>query len=81
MSEIKEEALGTLELSEPITSEKELTFIQRLSRLLSVKSLVTVILTIVFAYMSITGAINAEQFQTIFTVIISFYFGTQAVKE
>jgi len=61
--------------------QRELTFIQRAARLLSVKSLVTVILTGVFAYLSIVGAVTAEQFQTIFTVIISFYFGTQAKKE
>ncbi len=63
------------------TIEKELTFMQRLARLLSVKSIVTIILTCVFAYLSIIGVIVAEQFQTIFTVIISFYFGTQAKKE
>lgn len=61
--------------------QRELTFIQRAARLLSVKSLVTVILTGVFAYLSIVGTVTAEQFQTIFTVIISFYFGTQAKKE
>lgn len=61
--------------------ERELTFMQRLARLLSVKSIVTLILTSVFAYLAITGVIVAEQFQTIFTVIISFYFGTQAKKE
>ena len=27
------------------------------------------------------GAIKADQFFTIFTVVISFYFGTQAVKD
>jgi hypothetical protein len=78
MEEIKE---GTLEMLQPITLERELTFLQRLARLLSVKSLVTLILTGVFAYLSMTGVIVAEQFQTIFTVIISFYFGTQAKKE
>lgn len=61
--------------------QRELTFTQRAARLLSVKSLVTVILTGVFAYLSIVGTVTAEQFQTIFTVIISFYFGTQAKKE
>lgn len=66
---------------EKFEEERELTFIQRLARLLSVKSIVTLILTSVFAYLSITGVIVAEQFQTIFTVIISFYFGTQAKKE
>lgn len=63
------------------SNERELTFTQRLARLLSVKSIVTIILTCVFAYLSIIGIIVAEQFQTIFTVIISFYFGTQAKKE
>lgn len=51
-----------------------------LSRLLSVKSIVTILLTIVFSFLSINGTINADQFITIFTVIISFYFGTQYEK-
>lgn len=76
MSEIKEEALEVLQ---PI--ERELTFLQRLARLLSVKSLVTVILTSVFAYLSIIGKVEPQQFMTIFTTIIAFYFGTQAKKE
>lgn len=48
-----------------------------LINLLKVKSIVTIILTIVFAYLSIIGIINGEQFLTIFSVIIAFYFGTQ----
>lgn len=48
-----------------------------LSKLLTVKSLVTLALTVVFCSLSITGAISGEQFLTIFTVVISFYFGTQ----
>lgn len=48
--------------------------------LLKVKSIVTVILTLVFAYLSITGAISGEQFLTIFSVVIAFYFGTQYQK-
>ena len=55
--------------------------IKRISNLLTIKSLVTLILTIVFAYLSVTDVINGEQFLTIFSVIIAFYFGTQAVKE
>lgn len=54
---------------------------ERLSRLLTVKSIVTILLTAVFAYLAITGAVTAEQFLTVFTVIIAFYFGTQATKE
>ena len=53
---------------------------QRLASLLTVKSLVTVILTAVFAAMAGTGRVTAEQFLTVFTVVIAFYFGTQAEK-
>lgn len=53
---------------------------ERFSKLLSVKSIVTVVLTAVFAFLSVTGKVTAEQFLTIFTVIISFYFGTQFEK-
>ena len=48
-----------------------------LTKLLTVKSLVTLSLTAVFCALSVTGAISGEQFLTIFTVVISFYFGTQ----
>lgn len=54
---------------------------ERLSKLLSVKSIVTIFLTIIFGYMCITDQITADQFLTIFSVVIAFYFGTQAVKE
>lgn len=54
---------------------------EKLTRLLTVKSLVTLILTIVFAFLSIVGTISGSEFLTIFTVIISFYFGTQTKKE
>ena len=52
-----------------------------IQKLLTVKSIVTIVLTIVFSYLSIIGRIDGGQFLTIFTVIISFYFGTQTVKE
>lgn len=47
------------------------------SKLLTVKSIVTLALTVVFCALSVTGAVTGEQFLTIFTVVISFYFGTQ----
>ena len=53
--------------------------VKRLGNLLSVKSLVTLVLTIVFAYQSVTGAIS-QDFMTIYAVIIAFYFGTQSQK-
>ena len=50
-----------------------------IANLLSVKSLVTIVLTIVFAYMAVTGKIS-QDFMTIYAVIIAFYFGTQSQK-
>lgn len=53
---------------------------EKLTKLLNVKSIVTIALAGVFSYLSITGTIQPQQFMTIFTTIIAFYFGTQATK-
>lgn len=53
--------------------------VNRLSNLLSVKSIVTLVLTAVFAYMAVTNQIT-QDFMTIYAVIIAFYFGTQSQK-
>lgn len=55
------------------------TIIKRLSNLLSVKSLVTLVLTGVFAFMACTNQIS-QDLMTIYAVIIAFYFGTQSQK-
>lgn len=52
---------------------------KRVANLLSVKSLVTLTLTAVFAYMAVMGKIS-QDFMTIYAVIIAFYFGTQSQK-
>lgn len=51
-----------------------------LQNLLTVKSIVTIILTLVFSYLSVAGRISGEQFLTIFSVVVAFYFGTQYQK-
>ena len=53
---------------------------RRLANLLSIKSLVTLALTAVFAYLTCSGGVTAEQFLTVFTVVIAFYFGPQAER-
>lgn len=55
------------------------TIIKRLGTLMSVKSLVTLVLTGVFAFMACAGKIS-QDFMTIYAVIIAFYFGTQSQK-
>lgn len=53
--------------------------LKRLGALMSVKSLVTLVLTGVFAYMACASRIS-QDFMTIYAVIIAFYFGTQSQK-
>ena len=54
---------------------------KRFANLLTVKSIVTVTLTVVFAALALRGTISGTEFLTIFTVVIGFYFGTQRVSE
>lgn len=54
--------------------------IKRLANLLTIKSLVTLVATVVFAILAMRDSISGEQFLTIFTMIVGFYFGTQAGK-
>ena len=53
--------------------------LKRIGALMSVKSLVTLVLTGVFAFMACAGSIS-QDFMTIYAVIIAFYFGTQSQK-
>lgn len=55
------------------------TFKKRLANLLTVKSLVTLILTSVFAFLAVTQQI-AQDFMTVYAVVIAFYFGTQSQR-
>lgn len=48
-----------------------------LSKLCTVKSLVTLILTGVFAYLAASGQVGPDLYMTVYTVVVSFYFGTQ----
>ena len=57
--------------------EKSIT--QRLAALLSVKSLVTLTLTAVFAALTLRGGVSQE-FMLVYTTVIAFYFGTQTQK-
>lgn len=52
------------------------TVLNRIAKLLCVKSVVTLVLTAVFAVLALKGSVS-QDFMTIYAVIISFYFGTQ----
>jgi uncharacterized membrane protein len=54
--------------------------VKRLAALLSVKSIVTIVLTAVFAALALRETISGSDFLTVFLMVISFYFGTQSQK-
>lgn len=54
---------------------------KRLANLLTIKSLVTLAFTVVFCWLAARCFITGDQFLTLFTVVIGFYFGTQAEKK
>lgn len=55
--------------------------LKKLCNLINVKTIVTILLTIVFCILALKSIINGEQFLVIFTTVIAFYFGTQHEKK
>lgn len=51
---------------------------ERLNKLLTVKSIITILLTVVVVVLALKGEFNIED---IYLMIVAFYFGTQAKKE
>ena len=54
--------------------------LERLEKLIDVKSIMTLMLTAGFVGLNCAGEISGDQFLTLFTMIVGFYFGTQAQK-
>ena len=53
---------------------------EKLAKLIDVKSIMTLLLTAGFVGLTCTGEISGQEYLTIFTMIVGFYFGTQAEK-
>lgn len=53
---------------------------EQFSKLIDVKSIITICLLLVFCYLAVIKVIAGEQFLTVFITVIGFYFGTQAEK-
>lgn len=60
--------------------EKTISVIEALAKLMDVKSLVTIALTIGFIVMAVSNSLTSE-YQSVYLVVISFYFGTQYEKK
>ena len=53
----------------------------RVTKLIDVKSIMTLTLTYAFVLLVCRGTIDGDNFMAIFTMIVGFYFGTQATKK
>ncbi len=56
-------------------------FLKQIAKLIDVKSIITLVLTVVFAILSVRGVISNSEFLSVFTLIIGFYFGVQHAKK
>lgn len=54
---------------------------KELKKLIDVKSIVTLVLTILFCVLSLKQIIDGQSVMTIYTTVIAFYFGTQYQKK
>ena len=54
---------------------------ERILKLLSIKSIITIILTVVFAFLSFRERVSPAEFLVIFTVVINSYFEAQRNKK
>lgn len=54
--------------------------LEKITKLIDVKSIVTLMLTIIFCVLTVKGFVPQE-FITIYMMIIGFYFGTQHAKK
>lgn len=51
---------------------------EELKKLIDLKSIITIILVLVFSFLTITGKITPDQFLPILTMIITFYFAKKS---
>jgi hypothetical protein len=54
--------------------------LKNLANLIKVKTLVTLVVISVFAYLAVSGAITADNVMIVVSTVIAFYFGTQHEK-
>ena len=52
-------------------------FLKNLAALIKVKTIVTLIVVVVFAVLALRGGLQPDTVMTIVTMVVAFYFGTQ----
>ena len=56
-------------------------FLKNLASLIKVKTIVTLVVLLVFAILALAGKITADNVMVITSTVVSFYFGTQHEKK
>ena len=55
--------------------------LKNIANLVKVKTIVTIVIVAIYAYLAVTGKITADNVMIITSMVVSFYFGTQAEKK
>ena len=55
--------------------------LENMANLVKVKTIVTLVVTVVFAVLALRGIISAENVMIIISMVVSFYFGTKHEKK
>lgn len=55
-------------------------FLKKISKLIDVKSIISIATTFVFCYLALSKYLSAEVFISVYSIIVGFYFGTQYEK-
>lgn len=55
--------------------------LKNLADLLKVKTIVTLVVITIFAFLAVEGKIAADNVMLIVTMVVSFYFGTQMERK
>lgn len=51
--------------------------IKNIADLIKVKTIVTIVVVAIYAFLAVTGKITADNVMIITSMVVSFYFGTQ----
>ena len=55
--------------------------VENIANLIKVKTIVTLVVALVFAVLAIRGTISPDNVMIIISMVVSFYFGTQHEKK
>lgn len=55
--------------------------VENIANLIKVKTIVTMVVSAVFAVLALRGTISADNVMIIISMVVSFYFGTQHEKQ